>query len=99
MPKRILTIPQDNNLPVKVGDDVYIDVLNDCQWCYSDPTPCFSGGLLAPGSYKGATPPNQHGPYRATAAGTVKFCAPINPPCDPNNCTAKQVPQTIIVSN
>jgi hypothetical protein len=99
MPKKVLSIPQDTNLPVKVGDDVYIKVIKNCQWCYSDPTPCFSGGLLPNGSYTATTPPTEYGPYLATAAGTVKFCTPINPPCDPNNCSAKDVPQTIIVSN
>ena len=97
MPDKILTIPHDSNLPLKLGDDLYIQVSTECQWCYSDPTPCFSGGLLAPGQYEKTTGNNKYGPYPATATGTVRFGSPISPPCSTSGITGTG--HTIIVSN
>ena len=73
MADKILTIPNDSTLPIKVNDNLYIQVSSQCQWCYSDPTPCFSGGLLAAGQYNQTTGGFKYGPYPATAAGTVNF--------------------------
>lgn len=88
MADKILTIPHDSTLALKVNDNLYIQVSSQCQWCYSDPTPCFSGGLLAAGQYNQTTGGFKYGPYPATAAGTVNFGSPTSPPCSTTGITA-----------
>jgi hypothetical protein len=97
MADKVLTIPNDSTLAVNVNDNLYIQVSSQCQWCYSDPTPCFSGGLLAAGQYEKTTGGAKYGPYLASAAGTVNFGSPTSPPCSTTGVTATG--HTIIVSN
>jgi hypothetical protein len=95
---KTLTIPHDlSSLNMKVGDSLQITVSADCTWCYSDPTPCFPGGLLPAGSYTATTPHTTYGPYLASAAGTVNVNAVTSGPCNPQGLTA--VPHTIIVTS
>jgi hypothetical protein len=97
MADEVLTIPKDHTLPIKVGDNLYIQVSDTCQWCYSDTTPCFPGGLLKPGQYNKTTGGFKYGPYPAKAKGTVYFDSPTNPPCNPKN--EPDTGHTIVVSN
>ena len=72
MATKRINIPQDTNANLKVGDQLNIAVIADCDWCSPpDPNNCFSGGLLAPGCYTSTNPNTVYGPYTATAAGTV----------------------------
>jgi hypothetical protein len=97
MADKVLTIPNDSTLAVNVNDNLYIQVSSQCQWCYSDLTPCFSGGLLAAGQYDKTTGGAKYGPYLATAAGTVNFGSPTSPPCSTTSIT--ETGHTITVSS
>ena len=97
MADKILTIPKDSTLPMKINDNLYIQVSSQCQWCYSDPKSCFPGGLLDPGQYEKTTGGFKYGPYLAKAAGTVDFGSPTSPPCSTTGIGATG--HTITVSN
>jgi hypothetical protein len=90
-----LNIPHDlSSMNIKVGDSLEISVSANCNWCYSDPTPCFPNGLLPNGSYTASTPSSTYGP--ATAGGTVFINAVTSGPCNPQGLAA--TPHTIIVT-
>ena len=96
MATKRINIPQDTHANLKVGDQLNIAVIADCDWCYSDPDNCFSGGLLAPGCYTATNPHTVYGPYTATADGTVDFNAVTSGPCTTSGVTATG--HTIVVS-
>lgn len=101
MPDKILTIPHDQNFPVKTGDNLYIHVSAECTWSYSDPAGCFPGGLLANGTYSQQTAGQNYGPYPAVNTGSVSFSAApgSNQPADRSKTMAAMTLTTIIVSN
>jgi len=78
-----LHIPSGQDIRVPKGDDLYIQVDQTCTWCYDDPTPCFPGGLLKPGTYTATHPPTRYGPYTAKNDGTVAYDAVTSGPCNP----------------
>lgn len=63
------------NVPMKVNDNLYIEVTASCNWCFSDPDSIFSPELPACGPYNPETPPVEMGPYTATKTGSVLFNA------------------------
>lgn len=69
----LFPIPSEDDPKIKVGDNLWIKVDNNCTWCYNDPIPCFPGGLLPPGTYTATHPPTRYGPYPAKAAGKVTY--------------------------
>lgn len=89
-----LHIPGGQDIRIKVGQCLCIQVDKTCTWCYDDPTPCFPDGLLPPGTYTATHPPTVYGPYCAENAGTVTYDAVTSGPCTPRSDT----PHSIVVS-
>jgi len=70
-----------NHRMKKNVDSISFKVTDDCNFCYSDPTPCFPSFMPA-GSYTATNPPTTYGPYTPTQTGTVHYNATIPPtPC------------------
>jgi hypothetical protein len=62
-------------------DSISFKVTADCNFCYSDPTPCFPSFMPA-GNYTATNPPTTYGPYTPNQAGTVVYNASVPPtPC------------------
>ena len=72
------------NVPMKKGDNLYIKVTGDCNWCFSDPNSVFSPELLPAGTYYAQNPPVETGPYQAEKTGSVPINAvPPDEVCSP----------------
>lgn len=100
-----LQIPDDmpENVPMNVGDDLQIEIVADCTWCYSDPGGCFSS-LLAPGYYIATTPPTVYplypDVYSTVKVGNVAFNAVRgNNTCNTGGETTGTMGHTITVTS
>lgn len=87
----LLPIPSGKDIKVCIGCDLYIQVDHTCTWCYDDPTPCFPGGLLPPGTYTATHPPTRYGPYTAKNNGTVTYDSVTSGPCNSKILTAHSI--------
>ncbi|HEU5458695.1 MAG TPA: hypothetical protein VFU68_08755 [Terracidiphilus sp.] len=77
-----------SNESLNKSDTLYIEVTQDCNWCYTmNPAGVFSSFLPA-GSYTATTPPTTYGPYTAAVAGTVNYNAVTSGDCSTAGITA-----------
>jgi hypothetical protein len=95
---KTLKIPHGmNNESLKKSDTLYIEVTDDCNWCYSmNPSGVFSTFLPA-GTYTATTPHTTYGPYTAAIDGTVNYNAVTSGDCNPEGFT--ETGHTIVVSS
>ncbi len=88
---KTLCIPSEDDFPIAAGEELCIQVVQDCSWCYHDTKHCFPGGLLKHGTYKATNPPTTYGPYLAKNAGSVRYDSPTSGPCNAKTLTAHSI--------